>query len=326
MSGPSRLLNDEIVNREIKEEPQWKQRRLREVTYHEQAEGLVPTKNTTNGDKQAFSTRKAQVHWMLLPAETATTAAATSSDPTELSTLPFNPLRKSDSMKDFGFLKDDYKLNNFSNSSLTQKTAISLEDADVGLNADIFRLPKRSAEAKTIFHLGREKSGGPMVLMRGRRVKSVVAAADASHFNAGYAADDALLRNVGYDLRQGQGRRPSRMPSPALKHSKVAIHVPPRTAHRVKHPIKMTDSADSVSPDGGFLRSSLHLSGSALSKRSTASKAGAASSAAGEAASGKVRNDKLKIFIRPDLKKGDFAITELAVDLDKINPALPPNS
>ena len=59
--GPSRLLNDEIVNREIKEEPQWKQRRLREVTYHEQAEGLVPTKNTTNGDKQAFATRKAQV-------------------------------------------------------------------------------------------------------------------------------------------------------------------------------------------------------------------------------------------------------------------------
>ena len=59
--GPSRLLNDEIVNREIKEEPQWKQRRLREVTYHEQAEGLVPTKSTTNGDKQAFSARKAQV-------------------------------------------------------------------------------------------------------------------------------------------------------------------------------------------------------------------------------------------------------------------------
>ena len=88
----------------------------------------------------------------------------------------------------------------------------------------------------------------------------------------------------------------------------------------------MTDSADSVSPDGGFLRSSLHLSGSALSKRSTGSKAGAASSAKGEVASGLIRNDKLKIFIRPDLKKGDFAITELSVDLDKINPTLPPDS
>ena len=38
---------------------------------------------------------------------------------------------------------------------LCEKTALSIEDADVGLNADIFRLPKRSKEPKTVFHLSR---------------------------------------------------------------------------------------------------------------------------------------------------------------------------
>ena len=57
ISGPSRLINDEIVRREIQGEPKWMQRRLREVTYHQQTEGLVPS----NPDKTVYSTKKAQV-------------------------------------------------------------------------------------------------------------------------------------------------------------------------------------------------------------------------------------------------------------------------
>ena len=57
IAGPSRLINDEIVRREIQGEPKWMQRRLREVTYHQQMDGLVPSKP----DKTTYSTKKAQV-------------------------------------------------------------------------------------------------------------------------------------------------------------------------------------------------------------------------------------------------------------------------
>ena len=82
-------------------------------------------------------------------------------------------------------------------------------------------------------------------MMRGRRPKSVIAAVDASHFRAGRAADDAILRGVDDSLRRGvddslrRGWRPAPPVSPALQHSKIAIHVPPRTAHRRKHPVHL---------------------------------------------------------------------------------------
>ena len=61
VSGPSRLLNDDIVDREIREQPKWMQKRLRQVTYHEQKEGLLPAKASAVPDKTAYSTKKAQV-------------------------------------------------------------------------------------------------------------------------------------------------------------------------------------------------------------------------------------------------------------------------
>ena len=87
------------------------------------------------------------------------------------------------------------------------------------------------------------QSGGPLVLLRGRRPKSVVAAADASHFRAGRAANDVILRDVDASLRQRYERRPVRNNSPSFKHSKAAIHVPPRTAHRLKHPVHLVRTA-----------------------------------------------------------------------------------
>ena len=83
--------------------------------------------------------------------------------------------------------------------------------------------------------------------MRGSRPKSMVTAADSSHLKAGCAANDAVFRTV--DAALQHGRKHQRTLSPAFKHSKAAIHVPPRTAHRIKHivdkvslPVSVVDS------------------------------------------------------------------------------------
>ena len=48
-----------------------------------------------------------------------------------------------------------YPISSYTFFSPVRKAPLSLEDADVGLNADIFRLPMRSNGGKTVFHVGK---------------------------------------------------------------------------------------------------------------------------------------------------------------------------
>lgn len=328
MNGPSRLLNDEIVNRTAKNEPKWVQRRQREVTYHEQTEGIIPSKSAFNGDKPALSTRKAQVHWMIpVQTEAAPTASVIYSGTGSMTPPGHRHLRKNDSVRDYALLRESLKIPDASaTTSPVRKAPLSLEDADVGLNADIFRLPMRSNGGKTVFHVGKTERCGPVVLMRGSRPKSMVTAADSSHLKAGCAANDAVFRTV--DAALQHGRKHQRTLSPAFKHSKAAIHVPPRTAHRIKHIVDKTDSVDSGVSGNSFHLSSSHQITANLGsihgkyvKKTHANKKFQNSRADTDNAATE-NSQKLSFAIQPRLNKGDFAITELAVDVDdKFRPA-----
>jgi len=331
MNGPSRLLNDEIVNRKAKNEPKWVQRRLREVTYHEQAEGINPSIGSCHGEKQAYSTKKAQIHWMI-PAmrETASVTSVTHPSPGTVATSGHGRLRKNDSVRDYALLRQSLNLQDAPvPTSPTRKAALSLEDADVGLNADIFRFPKRSYSGKNTLQTGKSERG-PVVLMRSSRPKSIVTAADSSHLKAGCAANDAVFRSV--DAALQRGRKHKRTVSPAFKQLKAEIHVPPRTAQRMKHPVTLMDSVDSGVSDGDIRRSSLHpnltdhnLPHGEYNKTHFPAYQIDTDSAATDT----YDSQKVSFSIQPRLNRGDFAITELAVDVDEqIHPAgfLTPNS